>query len=311
MDAFLKQVFGHSLTIDNLIRRHLPEWAGTADFATLEAVPTEHVTDRLGLRYSDTVWRVRSLDRRTNYLLIVEFQARPERAMALRTTIYCCLAAQRFIEQDEELRRGRTSLAVFAVVLHHGERPWTAPKRVRELYGDSAPEAYRLVAPRRAKAPSAAEPDLAAELAGVAAAGTADRMRIRLYALRDATRACGNEDYDRFVARAVRAMLRSMGIAGGELEEAMSMDTVTVAFRRSLDEMKRKERRHGIRQGREQGIVAILTRQTARKFGPKAADELSRLLAVGTDAAHADRVAAAIVDCETTNDFLARVRSTQ
>lgn len=262
MDAFLKQVFGHSLTIDNLIRRHLPEWAGTADFATLEAVPTEHVTDRLGLRYSDTVWRVRSLDGKTNYLLVVEFQARPERAMALRTTIYCCLAAQRFIEQDEELRRGRASLAVTWLRCWPGWRP-----RARRNGCTSG------------------------------------------YALRDATRACGDEDYDRFVARAVRAMLRSIGIAGGELEEAMSMDTVTVAFRRSLDEMKRKERRHGIRQGREQGIVAILTQQTARKFGPKAADELSCLLAAGTDAADADRVAAAIVDCETANDFLARVRS--
>lgn len=126
-----------------------------------------------------------------------------------------------------------------------------------------------------------------------------------------ATRACGDEDYDGFVARAVRAMLRSIGIAGGELEEAMSMDTVTVAFRRSLDEMKRKERRHGIRQGREQGIVAILRQQATRKFGPEAADEVSRVLAAGTEPAHADRLAAAIVDCETAKDFLARVRSTR
>ncbi len=61
-DAFLKKPFSHPRTIELLIRRYLPEWADRVDFATLEALPTELIEDRLGRRYTDMAWRVRSLD---------------------------------------------------------------------------------------------------------------------------------------------------------------------------------------------------------------------------------------------------------
>ena len=115
--------------------------------------------------------------------------------------------------------------------------------------------------------------------------------------------------------------------------EAMDMDTLAVEYRRSLDELRKRERRkgreqgirkgreegmqkgreqgvregreQGIRQGREQGQVTILRQQTDRKFGPKTAERVSRLLAGTTDPAHFIRVSAAILECDTAEEFLA------
>ena len=65
--------------------------------------------------------------------------------MALRTTIYSCLAAQSLIQRDKELRRGDRELAVVALVLHHGDRRWNASTRLSDLFRDSAPDTYRAV----------------------------------------------------------------------------------------------------------------------------------------------------------------------
>ena len=82
------------------------------------------------------------------------------------------------------------------------------------------------------------------------------------------------------------------------------MSTVTTEFQRSLDEIKQE----GIEQGIEQGQVAVLVQQIAQKFGEGTADEVQRLLVGGADRERIAWVAAAILDCDTRDEFLARVR---
>jgi len=74
-------------------------------------------------------------------------------------------------------------------------------------------------------------------------------MGAELPVLRRLVAACGDDDYDVFMARAVRAMLVSKGIHSEELEGAMSMDTVAVAFQRSLEEIRQEGREEGHREG--------------------------------------------------------------
>ena len=62
-------------------------------------------------------------------------------------------------------------------------------------------------------------------------------MRPQLRALRCATKACDDEDFDRFMGGCVRAMLVSRGFSGEQLEEAMTMGSVITAFERGLEEM--------------------------------------------------------------------------
>ncbi|MCY3942442.1 MAG: Rpn family recombination-promoting nuclease/putative transposase, partial [Gemmatimonadetes bacterium] len=91
-DAAFKKLFSDPRMIGFLIHRHLPEWADRVDYATLRPLPTELIDEQLRRRYPDTTWRVRTTDGATELLLLLEFQSRPERHMALRTTVYSCLA---------------------------------------------------------------------------------------------------------------------------------------------------------------------------------------------------------------------------
>lgn len=86
-------------------------------------------------------------------------------------------------------------------------------------------------------------------LLGLARASAARQMGAELPVLRRLVAACGDDDYDVFMARAVRAMLVSKGIHSEELEGAMSMDTVAVAFQRSLEEIRQEGREEGHREG--------------------------------------------------------------
>ena len=88
------------------------------------------------------------------------------------------------------------------------------------------------------------------------------------------------------------------------LEEAMTMATVETEFRRGWDAV----RQQGIERGIGVGQVRILRHLAARKFGRATAEELARLLGRTPDGEQISRVAAAIVDCEAADDFLARVR---
>ena len=100
-------------------------------------------------------------------------------------------------------------------------------------------------------------------------------------------------------ARGVKAMLRSKGFDSDRLEEAMTMATVETEFRRGWDAVRQK--------GIEAGQLTLLRHRATRKFGRETAEELARLLGRTPDGEQISRVAAAIVDCDAADDFLARV----
>ena len=216
--------------------------------------------------------------------------------MALRTTIYSCLAAQSLIQRDKELGRGDRDLAVVALVLHHGDRRWNAVTRLSDLFGDSAPDTYRAVGRLLPDAQPTDPLDLPQVVIGLSGVTTAARMRAALKVLLPLVEAFGDEDFDRFMARSVKAMLRSKGFSSQQLEEAMTMDTVVTEFQRSLDDI------------RQEGKAAVLVQQILRKFGQETAEEVQRSILESPSRDRIALVAAAILDCDTREEFLARVR---
>ena len=112
--------------------------------------------------------------------------------------------------------------------------------------------------------------------------------------------ACEDEDFDRFMARSVKAMLLSKGFSSQQLEEAMTMSTVVAKFQRGWDEVRQE--------GVEQGQVAMLVQLIERKFGQGTAEEVRRLIVGGPGRDRIAKVAAAILDCDTPEDFVGRVR---
>ena len=220
--------------------------------------------------------------------------------MALRTTVYTGLAVQELLRDEKDLGRGDRDLAVACLVLHHGDRPWNAPTRLRDLFRDSAPDTYRVVTPRPPEAPSPTPLDLPQMVLAMVGLSTAPRMRDELAAVRQVVDQCEDEDFDRFLTRAVTAMLRSKGMSSEQLEEAMTMGTVATAFQRSLDEIRQE--------GREQGQVSVLRQLTARKFGPAVAEELVRMLKRTPGPEPIARATAALFDSDAADEFLNRVR---
>ena len=266
---------------------------------------------------------------------MIEFQGRSEWAMAVRTTVYGGLAVQRLMRGDGELRSGGRRLALASLVLYHDDRQWSAPTRMGDLLEDSEPDGYLLVPPVPPDVPAPTALDLPGALLGLVCARGAERIEGTLRTLAKAIRACGDEDLGRFLTDWVRTVLISRGIFNEHWGATMDMETLAVEYRRSLDELKKRERRRGreqgirkgreqgreqgvqegreqgVQQGREQGQVTILRQLTDRKFGAETAERVSRLLAGTTDPAHFSRVSAAILDCDTAEDFLARVGRTR
>ena len=126
-DAAFKKMFSHPLMIELLVRRHVPEWRDRIDYSTLERLPPELVSESLQRRYPDMMWRARTGDGESDLLILLEFQARPNRFMALRTTTYACLALESLVEHKALGRDGRLP-EVVSLVLHHGD--WSG----RDLY---------------------------------------------------------------------------------------------------------------------------------------------------------------------------------
>ena len=108
-------------------------WSGALDFDTLAPLPASFVSEDLQQRHGDLVWRIRFRDDRWLYLvLLLEFQATVDPAMALRMLTYTALLYQR-LDADGVLRDHGALPPVLPVVLYNGRRPWTAPVEMMDL----------------------------------------------------------------------------------------------------------------------------------------------------------------------------------
>ena len=83
------------------------------------------------------------------------------------------------------------------------------------------------------------------------------------------------------------------------------MGTVVTEFQWGWDEV----RQLGREEGREEGQVAVLVQLIARKFGQGTADQAQRFVVENPGRDRIALVSAGILDCETPEDFLARLRA--
>ena len=129
--------------VEILIRDHVPEWANEIDFSTLREEPTELVSRKtLQQRHPDMIWSADTADG-GSVLFLVEFQRKPERLMALRTTTYTALALERVVG-ERDTRSGDPLPEFVYLVLYHGDGPWSGPDHVTDLFQRSDPGRFRL-----------------------------------------------------------------------------------------------------------------------------------------------------------------------
>jgi Putative transposase, YhgA-like len=131
-DRSCRFLFAHSRLVAALVSDILgPQVTGPVDLSTLERVPDSYVTDRQDARYSDLVWQLRRPDGRPLYILL-EFQSRPDRFMAVRITTYKGLLWESLIRR-RDLPHGNKVPEVLAIVLYTGDRLWLPTRDLAEL----------------------------------------------------------------------------------------------------------------------------------------------------------------------------------
>lgn len=97
-------------------------------------VPAHYVSDELEQRESDVVWRLcyRPSGDWSYVYLLIEFQSRVLRFMAIRVLSYVLLLYEDLIRKKRLTSSGKLP-PVVPIVLYNGVQPWTAPLRVPEL----------------------------------------------------------------------------------------------------------------------------------------------------------------------------------
>jgi hypothetical protein len=137
-DAAFRRLFARSDLMADLIRLYVnPQIEDRLDPTTLEHCNGTYVAFDLRERRSDLVWRVRATDERWFYIyLLLEFQSRVDRFMALRMLGYIALMWQDLMAQNLVPKDGHLS-PVLPIVMHSGSSPWTAPRTLTELIAPS------------------------------------------------------------------------------------------------------------------------------------------------------------------------------
>lgn len=115
--------------VKDTLRLAARELARHLDFATLKRVPASFVTERLGQRHADMLWKALTVEGSWLYLFVLlEFQSTVDRRMALRMMDYT-VRILRGLDKDD-LGPAGVHPPVLPVVIYNGERRWTAATNV-------------------------------------------------------------------------------------------------------------------------------------------------------------------------------------
>src|ERR1700735_1114877 len=131
-DALSHRLFSHPVMVEHLVREFVPEaMAAGLHFDRMERVNAKAHAEALDgethRREGDVIWRLPIEGGLDLYLyLLLEFQARTDWWMAVRTQIYEGLLWQQIIV-ERKLKPGDHLPPVLLVVLYNGETRWKAP----------------------------------------------------------------------------------------------------------------------------------------------------------------------------------------
>ena len=133
-DSLYHRLFSNPLMVEQLIREFASEaMAEGLDFGRMERVPAKfHATTGLR-REGDVIWRLPTQSGTDIYLYImIEFQSKSDRWMALRTMVYQGLLWQQMIA-EKSLQSGDRLPPVMMIVLFNGDIRWSAPTDMADL----------------------------------------------------------------------------------------------------------------------------------------------------------------------------------
>ena len=120
-DSGYKQLFSHPQMVRDLLLGFVPgPWLKNARFDTLERINASYVSESEQHRHNDMVWRLKVGTRWVWVYLLLEFQSKPDKWMAVRMMAYVSLLAQALIKQ-KQLQQGQLP-ALIPLVLYNDPR---------------------------------------------------------------------------------------------------------------------------------------------------------------------------------------------
>ena len=132
-DLGYKQLFGHPELVRELLV-HFTPFSGLLEpaGAHFERVNPAYVSERFTERQDDLVWRVQMGEQCLYVYLLLEFQSRSDRWMALRMQTYVGLLYQDLVKR-KEVGPGNLLPPVLPLVFYNGADPWRAALELGEL----------------------------------------------------------------------------------------------------------------------------------------------------------------------------------
>ena len=133
-DSLYHRLFSHPLMVEGLVREFVPEaMAIGLDFARMERVNAKFHGRRDKRREGDVIWRLPTKDGTDIYLyILLEFQSRISRWMAVRMQVYTGLLWQ-YIIKEKNLKGTDLLPPLLPIVLYNGDQRWDAPAELASL----------------------------------------------------------------------------------------------------------------------------------------------------------------------------------
>ena len=131
-DPIYKRIFGFPRMVEDLLRGFAKgDWVARADFSALQKAPAEYIGDDLRKRLGDSVWRLPLDEGWLHVLVLLEFQSRNERDMALRILEYTAMLYRELYRSG--LGPDGLRPPVLPIVLYNGRPRWSGATDVRDL----------------------------------------------------------------------------------------------------------------------------------------------------------------------------------
>ena len=252
-------------------------WLARLDFSTLELVNGHYVSEDLRNRADDVVWRVKADERWVYLYLLIEFQSRIDRFMALRMLVYVGLLYQDLV-RGKQLGPDGLLPPVLPIVLYNGEPRWKAPTaldallpRVPGFLAPLQPSMRYLLIDEGACTPEVftrLPRNLVAAIFKLEQPQTPEAVQELVTELEAATRSDEYATVRRIVAIWIRTALirnRKYPILLPELDD---LQELRIMLSQRIEQWAEGYLAAGRMEGRLEGEIGVLTRLLSRRFGP-------------------------------------------
>lgn len=291
-DSTYRLLFANARMVRDLLREILGEaWVNLLDLASAERVNPAFTSKGHKNRESDIIWKFRRKDsgEPVYVYILLEFQSRPDRYMAVRAMTYAGLFYETLIAEGRLPPSGKLPL-VIPIIIYNGVGPWGPALELSELIERLDASAEQYVPRLRYRLIHEAQVPL--ELLEASDSPVADLFRLERTTDWDDFALLGTQAWEHippeevslriafaaFLREASGRILPPEEISGRlPLEDFKTMLAERIAeWNRQLEEQSIQK---GLQKGRQEGEASFLLRLLEKKFGALKPGDRDRITA--------------------------------